>query len=71
MPIDPALLLGPLGLTLAALYVIRELWHEHQRADQRDRDKSDAWQALATASETDISRLTAAVESALDIKVPK
>jgi hypothetical protein len=50
----PETLLGPLGLTIGALFgivglarVIVVLWRDHLRADQDDRDQRDRAQSLA------------------------
>ena len=45
MPIDQ--IIGPLGLTVAAVYAIKVLWADHQRSDADDRRERDEWKALA------------------------
>lgn len=66
--IDPALL-GPYGLLTALLIAVAALWVDHKRSDADDRKERDDWKTLALGSQTDIRRLTAAVEKALGIKV--
>lgn len=55
-------LLGPLALTVAALYVIRELWREHLAADADDRAQRDTaiigWRDQTAAT----NRLADAIE---------
>jgi hypothetical protein len=63
MPFDPALLLGPFGVVIAAGYAVKRLWDSH--------DKSDADviahrnEAIAGWREADktTDRLAAAVEA--------
>lgn len=55
-------LLGPLALTVAALYVIRELWRIHLAADADDRAQRDQAQHLADKAIDAYDRLGAAWE---------
>lgn len=66
----PPELLGPTGLVAAALAAVAVLWREHLRTDKDVRDERNEWRELALAEQRDGSRLTAAVEAALGIKVP-
>ena len=63
----PAEILGPIGLTVAALIAVGVLWREHVKDDADDRAERDAWKALALNQGQDIRKLTDVVESAVDV----
>lgn len=58
----PPELLGPLGLTAAAVLTVAALWREHLKQDERERDHGDralaGWEAQTTAT----NRLAEAIE---------
>lgn len=64
MTVDPALLLGPLGLTIAAVAVVVALWRVHIESYRDLRTQRDA-------AYTRLDRLTEALEALLPLKVPR
>lgn len=58
----PPEILGPLGLTVAALATIAILWRDHLRSDADDRKERDDWKAIAGRYAEQIPGLTQAVE---------
>lgn len=59
----PPEVLGPLGLTVAAVVTVIELWRAHKAADKRERDQTDAWRAIAEQGTENVTKLGAALDT--------
>lgn len=65
MTIDPAILLGPIGLTAFLLYAVKRLWDDHSRNDERREAQLERHLAINEEMAKSIDASTEAIKQAL------